>query len=169
MAEVKIQKVARTEDRTLPVFQEIEHMLQRIRDRAFAAFADRGFKFGNALEDWLTAERELCWPEAKLTEEDQHFGLTVALAGYEPKDVTVTATPRELIVAAKSEAARKGKAKDEKICWSEFRSNDVYRRIELPADIKVEAVSAIMNNGLLKIVAPKAQHAITVVPVSSAA
>jgi len=169
MADVKVQKVAREEDRRLPVFDEMERMLQRIRDRAFEVFAERGFKVGDALEDWLTAERELCWPEAKLIEGDQQYALSVALAGYDPKDVTVTATPRELIVSARTEAEHKGKTKDEKVCWSEFRANDVYRRIDLPADIKVGEVSASMSNGLLKIVAPKAQHAVAVVPVSAAA
>jgi HSP20 family molecular chaperone IbpA len=169
MADVKVQKVARPEDRKLPVFEEMERMLQRIRDRAFEVFAERGFKIGNALQDWLTAERELCWPEAKFTEGNRQYVLSVALAGYDPKDVTVTATPRELIVSAKADAAHKGKAKDEKVCWSEFRDGDVCRRIDLPTDIKVDEVSASMSNGLLKIVAPRAQHAIAVVPVSAAA
>jgi hypothetical protein len=55
---------------------------------------------------------------------------------------------------------------NERVCWSEFRSNDVYRRVELPAVIQVEKVSADYENGLLKIIAPKAQQPATVVPVS---
>jgi HSP20 family molecular chaperone IbpA len=169
MAEVKVQKVANVNDRKLSVFKEMEEMLQRIRDRAFAAFAERGFKLGHALEDWLNAERELCWPEAKLAEDEQQYGLSVALAGYDPKDITVTATPRELIISAKTEAMHKGRSKDKNICWSEFRDNDVYRRVELPADIQVNEVTASMSNGLLQIVAPKIQRASVVIPISDAA
>ena len=43
-----------------------------------------------------------------------------------------------------------------KIRWSEFRSNDVYRRIDLPADINVDGVKAEFKHGMLEIEAPKA-------------
>jgi HSP20 family molecular chaperone IbpA len=41
--------------------------------------------------------------------------------------------------------------------WSEFRSSDVMRRFELPADVDVERISASLDNGLLEITAPKAK------------
>lgn len=171
MTEINVQKVAKADDRKLPVFEEVDRMMQRIRERAFAAFAARGFEHGDALNDWLTAERELCWPASELVEHDQNYALSVALAGFGPKDITVTTSPRELIVCAKAEATRsdKTKSKTEEVCWSEFRSNDVYRRVELPADIQVAKVSADYENGLLKIIAPKTQQPATVVPVSAAA
>jgi HSP20 family molecular chaperone IbpA len=171
MATINVQKVTKSEDRTLPVFEQIDRMMQRIRERAFAVFAGRGFEPGNALQDWLTAERELCWPASELVEQDQNYVLNVALAGFEPKDITVTATPRELIVSAKAEATRgdKRQSKDERVCWSEFRSSDLYRRVELPADVQVAKVAAEYENGLLKIIAPKAQQPVTVVPVAAAA
>lgn len=171
MTEIKVQQVTKTDDRKLPVLEEAERMMQRIRDRAFALFARRGFDNGSALNDWLSAERELCWPASEMVEQEQSYSLNVAMAGFEPKDIAVTATPRELIVSAKSEATRgdKSKTKNEQVCWSEFQSNDVYRRVELPADIRAAKVTATYENGLLKIVAPKAQQTSTVVPVSAAA
>jgi len=171
MTAITVQKAAKSEDRTLPVFEEVDRMMQRIRERAFAVFAGRGFEPGNALEDWLTAEREVCWPASELVEQDQNYVLNVAMAGFQPKDITVTATPRELIVCAKAEATRgdKTQTKKERVCWSEFRSNDVYRRVELPADIQVAKVSAEYENGLVKIIAPKTQQPVTVVPVAAAA
>lgn len=47
--------------------------------------------------------------------------------------------------------------KDAKARWSEFRSNDLYRRVPLPASVDVEKVTATFKNGLLKIVAPVAR------------
>ncbi len=79
----------------------------------------------------------------------------MAIAGFKPEDITVTATPRELIVHAAVAETRTRKAKDERVWWSEFRSNDVYRRVELPADILVDKVSARYEHGLLKVTAPK--------------
>ncbi len=170
MAEVNVQKVAKAEDRKLPVFEEAEQTMQRIRERAFSLFAGHGAGFSDALSDWLTAEHELGAPASELVEQDQSFGLNVALPGFEPKDIAVTATPRELIVSAKAEATRSDKTKEKglRVCWSEIRSHNVCRRVELPADIQVAKVSANFENGLLKINAPKAQQLTKEVPVTAA-
>lgn len=170
MAEVNVQKVAKTEDRKLPIFEETERMMQRIRERAFSLFAGHGAGSGDPLSDWLAAEHELGGPAAELVEGDKSLGLKVALPGFEPKDVTVTATPRELIVFAKTEATRsdQSKNKDVRVCWSEMHSRNVFRRIELSTDIQVGKVSANFENGLLKINAPKAQQLTKEVPITAA-
>lgn len=161
MSDVKIQKVTTTDERTLPVFAQAEQVLQKIRKRAFELFAGRGFAHGRALEDWLSAEHEVCWPAAELVERDKDYILSITLPGFERGEIEVTATPRELIVhaASTSERTQKGKAAEGKIRWSEFRSNDVYRRIELPTDVRVDGVKASLHNGLLKLVVPKAPAA----------
>jgi HSP20 family protein len=170
MANIMIQRAAKPSERTLPVFKETEELLQRIRARAFELFSGRGFGDGHALDDWLAAEREICWPAGELVEGDADFTLNVALAGFEPGDVSVTATPRELIVHAKSKTERTEEPTAKgAIRWSEFRSNDVYRRVELSQDIDVEKVSATLKNGLLKVVAAKAQLQQRSVPVAAAA
>lgn len=160
MTAVTVHKAAKEADRTLPIFKDIESLTQRIRDRAFAMFAARSFQQDWALNDWLTAERELCWPTSELVESDQAYMLSVAMAVFKARDIAVTATPRELIVHAAVEQTRSQKAtsKAERVCWSEFRSNDVYRRVELPAEILVDKVSARYEHGLLKISAPKAKR-----------
>jgi len=169
MSDIKVQKVADPEKQTLPVFKEMESVLEHIRARAFDLFSGRGFGHGHALDDWLAAEREICWPTGELVEEDKAYTLSVALPGFEPADISITATPHELIVHAKSKAESKKEEEAKKVCWSEFRSNDVYRQIELPKNIDVQSVSASLNNGLLKIVATKAEKPTRVVPITSAA
>jgi HSP20 family protein len=171
MSDINVQKVPKPAERKLPVFEEMDRMMQRVRERAYAAFANRGFTEGDAIKDWLSAEKELCWPAAELVEHDKDYALSVAVAGFDPKDITVTATPRELIVSAKASASRgdKTESKKEQVCWSEFRSSDVYRRVELPTDIDVSKVSANYENGLLKIVAPKAETVLRTVPIAAAA
>jgi HSP20 family molecular chaperone IbpA len=173
MAEIKVQKVADPAKKsTLPVFAEMEQVLQRIRARAFELFSARGFAEGHAIEDWLAAEREICWPASELAEQEKSFTLSVALPGFEAGDISVTATAHELIVHAKAtsegrkpEEAKKGG----NVCWSEFRSNDVYRLVELPKDIDPQSASAALQNGVLKIVASKSMKTPRVVPISSAA
>jgi len=159
MTAVTVHKAAKEADRTLPIFKDIERLTQRIRDRAFAMFAARSLQHDSALNDWLSAERELCWPASELVESDTDYVLSVAMAVFKAKDIAVTAAPRELIIHAAVDQSRsqKAKANEERVCWSEFRGNDVYRRVELPSEILVDKVSARYEHGLLKITAPKAK------------
>lgn len=161
MSKPQIDKVTSVEDRSLPVFGEFDSVMQRIRDRAYSLFEGRGSAGGDPLTDWFRAEREVCWPAAELEEEDDEFELKVALAGFEPDEITVTATPRELIVKARHEAKREEEDEDDEseLRFSEFRSNEVYRRVLLPMEIDVDKVEAKMKNGMLEIEAPKAHGA----------
>jgi len=178
MADINVEKVVDPGKRTLPVFTEVESLMDRIRSRAFEMSCGRGFGGGHALDDWLAAERELCWPAGELIERDKAYVLSAALAGFEPADISVTATPREVIIHGKMKAERKGEEEakngEQQVCWSEFRSNDVYRRVELAKDIDVQSVSASLKNGILKVVATKSEakpqeKPSRVIPISSAA
>ena len=170
MSKLNIQKVPSPEERKLSIFKEIDEIADQIRVRAYNLFANRGFTAGHEVEDWLTAEQEICWPTAELVEEDDEFEVKVALAGFEPDEISLTATPREVIVKASHKGERK--EDDEKVHWSEFRSNKVYRRIALPSDVDVAKVKAEFENGMLEIEAPKMKGKPTAakkVKVSSAA
>jgi HSP20 family protein len=159
MSELSIQKVPATDDRSLPIFAEFEELADRIRLQAYQLFAGRGATPGNALDDWLAAEREICWPAAELTERDSEFELDVALAGFAPEDITITATPRELMIKARRQIQREESQGEgqTRVRWSELSGSDVYRRIDLPNDVNVDAIMARLENGLLRIIAPKAQ------------
>jgi HSP20 family protein len=157
MPQLEIQRVGKTEDRSLPIFEELDRLADRIRVQAYNLFTRRGGADGHALEDWINAERELCWPSAEVVELDGKYAVKVALAGFGPNEIAVTATPREVIVKASHEHRRSSDEKDAKVRWSEFRSNDLYRRVPLPASIDVEKVTATFKNGLLEIVAPVAK------------
>lgn len=160
MSELDIQKVPTTEDRSLPIFGEFDRLLDRIRLDAYNLFARRGSGDGHALDDWLAAERNLCWPAAKLIEREGALVLEVALAGFEPSEISLTATPREIMIKANHEHTRKSQEKpqdkDAATRWSEFRSDEVFRRVELPSAVDVTRTTASLKNGLLVVVAPLA-------------
>jgi HSP20 family protein len=163
MSDLNIRKVPSVKDRTLPVFSEVEQFMERIRHRAFDLFSRRGGLEGMALDDWLAAEREFCWPAAELTEHDRDFVLSVALPGFEVGDVELTTTPREFVIHARSkfEASEPPvleKGAEGRVIWSEFRGNDVYRRVELPSEIDVDDVKATLKKGVLRVVATKAKE-----------
>ena len=173
MADIKVQKVDKVEDRRLQVFQQVDEMLARVQRRAYELFAGRGFADGRDLEDWITAEREVCWPAIELSEQDRNYVLSVALPGFTAEQVSVTVTPREVIVHGNAKTERREETDKKKdgatVLWSEFRSNDVYRRVELSEPIDVSKVSATLTNGMLKIVAEKATKAVARIPVAAAA
>lgn len=155
MSDIRIQ-LANEGERDLPVFSELAQRMDAVRQRAFEMFAERGGTEGRDLDDWIAAEHEvLGWPAAELKEANGAFQVDVTLPGFAAKEVEVTATPTELIVHAASRQERKGE--DEYIVWSEFGSNDVYRRFGFPKSVDVDKVTARLENGILKVMAPKAE------------
>lgn len=167
MTEVPVQKVTKAEERVLPIFQEIETVLDRIRERAFNFAARRGFHGSHDLDDWLAAERIECWPASELAEQDGKMRLSVTLPGYEAKDIAVTVAPEEIIVKAGRRIEESDKPRSASACvhWSEFRSEDVYRRVELPHRIDVARCTARLENGLLIVEAPRST-AVAAPPIS---
>lgn len=171
MSEVKLRKLPGLQHGGLAAVDEANRLLEQIRERAYALCADRGFSEGHALDDWLQAERAFGWPAAEFVENEKDYSLETALAGFEPSDVEVTVTPRDIVVSAK---ARTRQVKDVKrggavVHWSEFGSNDVYRRVELPSDVDVNGATATLTNGILRVVAPKAATQLKAVKVAAAA
>jgi len=154
MAQVAITKVKDAEKKALPVFDEIAKRLEAVQRRAFELFEQRGREDGHELEDWLQAEHELFgWPAAELAEKNGAYEIGVTLPGFEAKDVEVTATPAEVVIHA---ATQKEKKSDkDNVLWTEFGSEDVYRRFQVPNAINVDQVTAKLDNGLLRVIAPK--------------
>ena len=154
MPQVAITKVNSPEKKTLPVFGEIAKRLEAVQRRAFDLFEKRGREVGHELDDWFKAEHELLGSSsAELTEKNGSYEIGITLSGFEAKDVEVTATPNEVIVHA---ATKKEKTtQKDNVLWTEFGSNDVYRRFEVPLAINVDQVTAKLDNGVLQITAPK--------------
>jgi HSP20 family protein len=154
MSQIAIKKVNDASKKTLPVFDEIAKRFEAIQRRAFDLFKKRGRELGHDLEDWLKAEHELMgWPAAELAEKNGAYEMQITLPGFEAKDVEVTATPSEIVVHAATKEEKK--AEKGNVLWTEFGSNDVYRRFEVPNPINVDKVTANLENGLLRIKAPE--------------
>ncbi len=162
MAQIEIDTVADTDDRSLPVFTEMNQWMERVRERAFDLFTERGFQDGRDLEDWLLAESQVCSAAAELVERSDDFVLTVALAGFSRADIKITASPREIII--KASRKKKRQSEQHKTHWSEFHSEEICRRVALPGAIRVDDLSTKFTNGMLTINMPKAADEGTVAP-----
>jgi HSP20 family molecular chaperone IbpA len=146
MSNLKIEKVPAGETRNLPVFAEVDRLMEQVSKEAYELFARRGYEDGCDLDDWLAAERLVFSPDTEIVETGADYQVRMPLAGVEPADISVTATPRELIVKAIA----------------------VLRRVQLPADIALERLRATFSDGLLTIIAPKVSGtAVIEVPVAA--
>ncbi len=167
MPNVHIQRDSEGE-RTLPVFREISDRMEAVRQKAFELFEGRGGERGHELEDWIAAEHAVMgWPAAELKDKKSAFEVEVTLPGFTAKEVEVTATCDEIIVHAASHHEKKGEG--DKVLWSEYGSNDVYRRFDLPTEVSADRVTAHLDNGILHVMAPKKEQATKLdVPVTNA-
>jgi len=149
MPQVAVEKVNGT-GKTLPIFEKIAQRFETVRRRAFELFEQRGREPGHDVEDWLKAEHELLgWPAAEFAEKDGAYEIRIALPGIDAKDVDVTATPTEILVRAATNEEKRTRKGD--VLWTEFDSNEVYRRFQVPNPINADKVTATLENGILKI------------------
>lgn len=134
--------------------QTISDIQDRIARRAYELFASSGFRDGHDLQDWLSAESELLGKmPIELSDNDREFTITAGMPGFAEKDADAKVEPRRVFItgkrAEKSEDKKKGKT-----CYSE-RSNEVFRIIDLPAEVDPDKVHATLSKGELEITLPK--------------
>ena len=94
MSQVAIEKVPGNRPAGSSTLDEVKTLSDRIRQRAFELFERRGGISGSAMDDWLSAERDLFRiPESELVERDGKFEARISAPGFDPADVHVTALP----------------------------------------------------------------------------
>jgi HSP20 family protein len=148
---------------TLPVrksesiFDEIEKMNDRIMRRAHEIFLGNGSIFGQDLDNWFAAERELVWkPAIELHEKDDELFVNVAVSGVDPKDIEIEITPEDLLV--KGEVRHEHTEDKGTVHTCEFASGHLFRTIHLPERIDPNKVKAEFKNGMLHLKAPIAKE-----------
>ena len=154
MSTVLIERIRHLNGEKPPVFAEVERTIDKIQKRAFSLFEKRGERPGLDLEDWLLAEREVLGTSlAELVESAKDWKLKVAVPGVESKDVTVTATAESLIVQANWSHGHSDA--DGEIRFCEFSREALCRQFDLPSPIDVNSVSALLDKGVVNVVAAK--------------
>lgn len=137
------------------IFDDFDTITQEIAQRAFGFFQQRGVD-GRDLEDWFRAESEVLKPmPVELTESDGTFTIKAEVPGFSIKDLTVRAEANSVFVHGKKEQTKEEK-EGKKVRYSEVSSSEMCRRIDLPASINPDQVSATLNNGILELNIPKA-------------
>ena len=154
MANILVHKVENDKVETAPTLKALQDTVEMVRQRAFELFEHRGYRPGDELADWVQAERDLFWvPPAELAETDNEVEITVAVPGFEPKEVHVTAQPGEILIHGNHE--KRVDKKEKGVLYSEFGEKALYRRFEIAHPIDVGHVTASVENGMLTVKAPK--------------
>src|SRR6185312_7590187 len=154
MAQVAVEKIDGKKAAPAPVLDDLKALSDRVRQRAFELFQRRGGVDGFALDDWFTAEQDVLQiPQAELIEKNGAFKVRLSAPGFEAGDLNVIAQPDALIV--KAAAHHEHETNEENVHFCEFDQKTFYRRFNLPEAIAVDKVTASLENGVLRLLAPK--------------
>ncbi len=139
----------------------LDHMkdtLGAVARRAFEIFEGEGRTMGRDRDNWFQAERELLHPmPLDISETDGVLTVRAEVPGFSENDIEVNLEPRRVTISGKRETAEERKIG--KTIQSECRSNQIYRVVDLPAEIDTasDAIKASYAQGELTITLPKAE------------
>jgi HSP20 family protein len=140
------------------LFERVRELSHAVAHRAFELFNGRGRADGHDLEDWFRAESELLHPvHLDLAESGDAFTVRAEVPGFSAKELEVGVEPHRLTISGKRESSEEHT--DKKMIYKEQCSNQIYRAIDLPAEVDTSKVTATLKHGVLELSMPKAAKA----------
>jgi HSP20 family protein len=137
------------------LFERMQQLHDLIERRAFEIFDGNGKTFGHDLEDWFKAESELLHPvHIDVAESDGNLIVKAEVPGFTTKEMEIALEPRRVTITGKRES--KEERKDKKTLYTEIRSDEVLRVLDLPAAGDTEKAAATLKDGVLELKMPKA-------------
>jgi HSP20 family protein len=135
-------------------FQRSKEVSDSIARRAFEIFETSGRISGRHHEDWLKAEAELLHPiHLDIAESDEAVTVRAEVPGFSAKDLNISLEPRRLAITGERET--KEERKTEKKLYSERCVDQIFRVIDLPAEVNPEKATATLKDGILQLAMPK--------------
>lgn len=133
-----------------PFFERAQEINDLIARRAYELFESRGFAHGHDREDWLCAESEIL-PNipVDITETETQVTIRAEVPGFSEKDLEVQAAPRSLCITGKRQEA--AEQKEGETVYSEWRSGQIFRVLDLPSQIDPDSVNATLGSSILEI------------------
>jgi len=137
------------------LFDRIQELSTSIARRAFEIFEGRGRALGHDLENWLRAESEFLHPvHLAVAESDDALTVRAEVPGFSAKELEVGVEPHRLTISGKRETS--GEHTSKKTIYTEQCSNQIFRAIDLPAEVDTSKVTATLKDGVLELSMPKA-------------
>jgi len=139
-------------------FDRMQQLYDSIAQRAFEIFEGNGRLTGHDLSDWLQAESEMLRPlHLSIAESDEALTITAEVPGFSASELDVQVDGNRLIISGQHFS--NNDTSDARTVYSERSATEIFRSVDLPADVDGSKVSAIVKDGLLTIDLPKAPHA----------
>jgi HSP20 family protein len=139
-------------------FDRIQQIYASIARRAFEIFEGHGAVPGRDLTDWLLAESELLHPlHLEIADSDDALNVKAEVPGFAANEIDVRVEGNRLTISGQHEShddSSKGKT-----IYSERCAKEVFRSVDLPADVDGSKVSATLKDGVLNIELPKPPRA----------
>lgn len=155
MSTVFVRRLHSRDEAGEALWREIDDLESEIRQKTQQLFEARGGVPGDADDDWVRAEREVCWvPQSELKESDRAFRAVIGIPGLDAGDIEVTLLPEMMIVRGKGLQDLDGA---DRIHFSEFGSRTLFRKISIPALVHVESAVVACEKNLLEISAAKVE------------
>jgi HSP20 family protein len=107
---------------------------------------------GDAVNDWLSAERELIWkPAVEVRQQDGRLEILTALPGVDARNIDVQVTPDDVLIKATVKHEHTTKDGDVHVC--ELERGNAFRSIHLPSTIDANSAKAEYRDGMLRVTA----------------
>jgi HSP20 family protein len=136
----------------------IKERFTALARRAFEIFESSGHSFGNDINDWFQAERELFHPaHINLSETEDSFTVRAEVPGFTANELEINLEGRRLTVSGKRE--KHEERKDKRMVYSETCSDEILRVLDLPAEVEAESAEATLKDGILELELAKAAPA----------
>ena len=158
MPTISVRKLCEPDASDLRLLQEIQALREKISRRAYDLYQTRGPSQGSSIDDWLRAERDLCWvPQEEWEETDRAFHLRIGMSGVPEETVEVTLLPEMVILrgGAKESGSEAQSAADS--CPSGPKV--LFRQIVFPSQIHTESAVIRMEADHLRVSAAKTELA----------
>ncbi len=134
--------------------RSVKEFYDAIARRAFELFERRGYMHGHDFEDWLRAESELFQGiPVEIAEEDDKLIVRAEVPGFKAEELDIRVEPSRLLIRGNSEQATQQKTAN--TIYSESRSNEIFRLVDLPVQINPEKVTTALQQGILHLNLPK--------------
>jgi len=154
---IAVQRLCEADDTSLRLLQEIQTLREKISRKAYDLYQARGASNGRSLDDWLQAEREVCWaPQEELHETDRAVHVMIGVSDVADQTIKVTLLPEMIILRGASED--QGGAQD-RADSNESRRKALLHQIVLPSQIDTESAVIQLEADLLRVSAAKVELA----------
>lgn len=130
---------------------------------SWSPISDFRREFDRLFDDWTTPSSrglrtdQTYVPACDVEEADDHYLLTLEMAGIKKEDIKLEVNDGQLTISG--ERRHEAKQKQEGQWYSERRFGKFQRSFALPAVIDADRVEANYQDGILRVVVPKAESA----------